>query len=118
GFHQLEAALAGEGLDALADGGVVQRLGEVVAARRRADVPAQRQVQTQALADLPLPVIDTDDGVHFQTFDEDAVQQSLPARQGGATCLESGFTRLEWIPCFGCWRSSPTCSARCPSRSF
>src|SRR5690606_27281293 len=78
GLHQLEARLGGECLNALRHRRIVERMRQVVLRRRRADVPAHHQVQPQALANLAFPVVDTDDGIHFQAFDEHVVHALAP----------------------------------------
>ena len=73
GFHQLEMRFPGELLHSLGQRGIVQRQGEIVARGGRTVVPAQGQVQAQALTDAALPVVHADDGIDLQAFDKNSV---------------------------------------------
>ena len=94
GLHQLEPGGAGEGLHMLVHRGVVEGLAQVVSGSGRANVPGKRQVQAQALANAALPVVRPDQGVDFQTLDENLVQTSSPLHdKTQVPPLESGLTR-------------------------
>jgi len=73
GFEQLVVGARGEGDDAVADGGVVQRVGDVVACPGGAGVGTQFAINNQGLLHGTLMGQNADDGSHLDGMEVDDV---------------------------------------------
>src|SRR6218665_2294129 len=95
----------------------MQRLRDVVAGRGHAVVEGHLDVQRHGLADLALPVVDADDRVDAQVFDENCVHSLQALTSGSVAMSQRAATFTSAFSCCPAPRRNPPPKAIIPPLS-